>query len=81
MLLLAIREEKRHSLVPGTMIAVCRVQGSDHMWQALIRGESHRLVMGGVEIRSGHVRGEIQVYGPYHLKNDVVPMCRRRLGL
>ena len=39
---------------------------SDHMWQALIRGESNGLVMKG-GLRSGHANGEIKVYGPYHL--------------
>ena len=40
---------------------------SNHMWQALIRGESQGLVMKGVEVRPGHVKEEIKVYGPYHL--------------
>jgi hypothetical protein len=40
---------------------------SDHMRQALIRGESHGLVIKGVEIRSGHVERERNIYGLYHL--------------
>jgi hypothetical protein len=41
------------------------VQGSDYMSQALISGGSLGLVMEG-GLRSGQVKGEIKVYGPYH---------------
>jgi hypothetical protein len=55
--------EGLHQKLMGTLECT-KCRENSHMRQALIRGESHGLVMKGVKVRSCHIKGEGKVYGP-----------------